>query len=71
MSVPGPRFDDARNGLPLALFSWGVAFDLKQRRRYAALASHGISSAARWARENAEARSCGLSGSDGGPASGR
>jgi hypothetical protein len=31
------------NGLPSLLFSWGVAFDLKRRRRRAALTSHGIS----------------------------
>jgi hypothetical protein len=43
------------NGLPLALFSWGVTFDLKQRRRHAALTGHGISSAARRARANAQA----------------
>jgi hypothetical protein len=59
------------NGLPLALFSWGVAYDLKRRRRHAALTSHGISSAARRARANAEARGRGPGGSDGGPAPGR
>jgi hypothetical protein len=58
-------------GLPLALFSWGVAFDLKRRRRHAALTSHGISSAARRARANAGARGCAPGGSDGGPAPGR
>jgi hypothetical protein len=47
------------NGLPLALFSWGVAFGLKRRRRHAALTSHGISPAARRARANAEAGGCG------------
>ena len=35
------------NGLSLALFSWGVAFDMKRRRRDAALTSHGISPAVR------------------------
>jgi hypothetical protein len=44
------------NGLPLAIFSRGVAFDLKWRRRRAALTSDGISPAAWWARANAEAR---------------
>ena len=32
----------------------GVAFDLKRRRRHAALTSHGTSSTARRARANAE-----------------
>jgi hypothetical protein len=41
------------NGLSLALFGWGVTFDLKRRRRHAALTTHGISSAARRARANA------------------
>jgi hypothetical protein len=41
---------------PSLLFSWGVAFDLKRRRRHAALTSHGISSPARRACANAEAR---------------
>jgi hypothetical protein len=59
------------NGLPLALFSWGVAFGLERRCRHAALTSHGISSAGRpgprergdpWLRPG---------GSDGGPAPGR
>jgi hypothetical protein len=59
-----------RNGLPLALFSWGVAFGLERRRRYAALTSHGISSAARRARASAETRGRGPSG-DGRPAPGR
>jgi len=31
------------NGLPSLLFSRGVAFDPKRRRRHAALTSHGIS----------------------------
>ncbi len=56
MSVPGCDSMTYGNGLPLALFSWGVTCDLKQRRRHAALTSHGISSAARRARANAEAR---------------
>jgi hypothetical protein len=37
------------NGPPLFLFNWGVAFELKRRRRHAALTSHGISSASRLA----------------------
>jgi hypothetical protein len=56
---------------PSLLFSWGVAFDLKRRRRHAALTSHGISSAARRARANAGARGGGPGGSDGGLAPGR
>jgi hypothetical protein len=59
------------HGLPFALFGWGVAFALKRRRRHAALASHGISSAARRARANAEARGGAPGGSEGGPAPGR
>jgi hypothetical protein len=59
------------NGLPLALFSWGVALDLKRRRRHAVLTSHGISSAARRARANAQDRGYGLGASDGRPAPGR
>jgi hypothetical protein len=57
--------------VPLALFSWGVAFGLERRCRYAALTSHGISSAGRRARANAEDRGCGPGGSHGGPAPGR
>ncbi len=68
---PSWRFDDAWKRPALALFSWGVAFDLKRRRRHAALTSHGISWAARRARADAEARGCGPGGSDGGPAPGR
>ena len=56
------------NGLPLALFSWGVALELKRRRRHAVITSHRISSAARRARANAEARGGGAGGSDGRPA---
>jgi hypothetical protein len=68
MLVPRLRFDTHGTGLPLALFSWGVAFDLKRRGRHAALTGHGISSAARRARANAGARSGAPGGSDGGPA---
>ena len=53
---------------PSLLFSWDVAFDLKRRRRHAALTSHGTSSAAR---ANAGARGGGPGGSDGGLAPGR
>ena len=56
MPAPGLRFDDAGNGLSLALFSWGVTFDMKRRRRDAALTSHGISSGGTPGRANAEAR---------------
>jgi hypothetical protein len=38
----------------IALVAWGVVFDLKRRRRHAALTSHDISSAARRARANAD-----------------
>ena len=49
------------NGLP-SLYSAGApTFGLERRCRYAALPSHGISSAARRARANAEARGCGPS----------
>ena len=65
---PGRASMTHRNSLPFALFSWGVAFALKRRRRHAALASHGITSAARRARANAEARGGGPGGSEGGPA---
>ncbi len=56
---------------PSILLSWGVAFDLKRRRRLAALMSHGISPAARRARANAGARGDGPGGSDGGLAPSR
>jgi hypothetical protein len=54
--------------IPLgALVIYGVAFDLKRRRRHAALTSHDVSSAARLARANADARGgSGLGGGDGG-----
>ena len=54
--------------IPLgALVIYGVVFDLKRRRRRAALASHDVSSAARLARANADARGgSGLGGGDGG-----
>ena len=53
--------------VPLAaLFIYAVVFDLRRRRR-GALTSHDISSAARIARANADARGAsGLGGSDGG-----
>ena len=71
MSVPGCDSMTHGNGLPSLLFSWGVALDLKGRRRHAALTGHGITSAARRARANAEARGGGPGGSDGRPAPGR
>jgi hypothetical protein len=54
--------------IPLgALVIYGVVFDLKRRRRRSALTSHDISSAARMARANADARGgSGLGGGDGG-----
>jgi hypothetical protein len=54
--------------IPLgALVIYAVVFDLKRRRRRAALTSHDISSAARMARANADARGgSGLSHGDGG-----
>jgi hypothetical protein len=54
--------------IPLgALVIYGVVFDLKRRRRRSALTSHDISSAARMARGNADARGgSGLGGGDGG-----
>jgi hypothetical protein len=70
MSVPGLRFDDARKRPAPRFIQLGVTFDPKRRRRHAALTSHGISSAARRARANAEARGGGLGGDDGRPAPG-
>ena len=54
--------------IPLgALVIYGVVFDLKRRRRHGALTSHDVSSAARLARANADARGgSGLGGGDGG-----
>ena len=54
--------------IPLgALVIYGVVFDLKRRRRHAALTSHDVSSSARLARANADARGgSGLGGGDGG-----
>jgi hypothetical protein len=54
--------------IPLgALVIYGVVFDLKQRRHRGAPRSHDISSAARMARANADARGgSGLGGGDGG-----
>jgi len=40
----------------IALFAWGVVFDLKRRRQHAALTSHDIGLAARRARGDADAR---------------
>jgi hypothetical protein len=54
--------------IPLgALVIYAVVFDLRRRRRRDALTSHDISSAARLARGNADARGgSGLGGGDGG-----
>jgi len=56
------------NGLSLALSAGASCLTWSG---VAALTSHGISSAARRARANAEARGCGPGGSDGRPAPGR
>jgi hypothetical protein len=40
----------------IALVVWGIIFDLKRRRRHAALTSHDVGSAARRAKGNADAR---------------
>ena len=40
----------------IALIIWAVVFDLKRRRRRAALTSHDIDAAARRARANADTR---------------
>jgi hypothetical protein len=50
-----PSCDSTTHGNGLSRFiQLGVAFDLKRRRRHAALTSHGTSSTARRARANAE-----------------
>ncbi len=41
----------------VALIVWAIVFDLKRRRRHAALTSHDIGSAARRAQANADAGS--------------
>jgi hypothetical protein len=47
-------------GVPIvALFAWGLIFDLKRRRRRDALTSHDIGSAARRAQGNADGRNVG------------
>ena len=50
----------------IALVVWGIVFDLKRRRRHAALTSHDIGSAARRAQANADAGSGGWIDSGGG-----
>jgi hypothetical protein len=50
----------------IALVVWGIIFDLRRRRRHAALTSHDIGSAARRAQANADARSAGWTDSGGG-----
>lgn len=52
----------------LALVVWGIRFDLKRRRRHAALTTHDIGSAARRAQANADARNVGWTDSGGGSA---
>jgi hypothetical protein len=54
-------------GVPIvALFAWGLIFDLKRRRRRDALTGHDIGSAARWAQGNADALNVGWRDSGGG-----
>ena len=50
----------------IALVVWGIIFDLKRRRRHAALTSHDIGSAARRAQANADTRTAGWTDSGGG-----
>ena len=50
----------------VALFVWGIIFDLKRRRRHAVLTSHDIGSSSRRAQANADARSAGWTDSGGG-----
>ena len=54
MPVPKLRFDNAWKRPAPRFIQLGAAFALKRRRRHTALTSHGISSAARRARANAE-----------------
>ena len=50
----------------VALVVWGIIFDLRRRRRHAALTNHDIGSAARRARANSDAGSAGWTDSGGG-----
>ena len=52
----------------IALFVWGIIFDLKRRRRHAVLTSHDVGAAARRAQANADARNVGWTDSGGGSA---
>jgi hypothetical protein len=50
----------------IALFAWGMIFDLKRRRRHAVPTGHNIGLAARKAQANADAHSAGWTDSGGG-----
>jgi cytochrome c-type biogenesis protein CcmH/NrfF len=50
----------------VALVVWGIIFDLRRRRRHAALTNHDIGSAAQKARANSDAGSAGWTDSGGG-----
>jgi hypothetical protein len=52
----------------IALFVWGIIFDLRRRRRHAVPTSHDIGSASRRSQANADARSAGWTDSGGGSA---
>ena len=52
----------------IALFVWGIIFDLKRRRRHAVLTSHDVGASARRAQANADARNVGWTDSGGGSA---
>jgi hypothetical protein len=52
----------------IALFVWGIVFDLKRRRRHAVSTGHDIGSAARRAQANADSHSVGWTDSGGGSA---
>ena len=50
----------------IALFVWGIIFDLKRRRRHAVPITHDIGSASRRAQANDAAHSAGWTDSGGG-----
>jgi hypothetical protein len=50
----------------IALFVWGMIFDMKRRRRHAVPTSHNIGLAARRAQANADAHGAGWTDSGGG-----
>ena len=52
----------------IALFVWGIIFDLKRRRRHAVFTGHDIGSASRRAQANADSHSAGWTDSGGGSA---